>query len=129
MNSQRLMVQFVLTFCFPPFLLLYFYYKGSYVQKIDTSLLDAYSLSHSKWLCKYHIVFTPKYRRKIEFNQYKQDILGIVKKLCKYKGIEIIEVHIMPECIYLLILILQKYSVSSFMGYLKGKSSLMIFYI
>ena len=129
MNSQRLMVQFVLTFCFPPFLLLYFYYKGSYVHKIDTSLLDAYSLSHSKWLCKYHIVFTPKYRRKIEFNQYKQDILGIVKKLCKYKGIEIIEVHIMPECIYLLILILQKYSVSSFMGYLKGKSSLMIFYI
>ena len=87
------------------------------------------SLSHSKWLCKYHIVFAPKYRRKIEFNQYKQDILGIVKKLCKYKGREIIEVHIMPECIYLLILILQKYSVSSFMGYLKGKSSLMIFYI
>ena len=85
------------------------------------------SLSHTKWLCKYHIVFTPKYRRKIEFNQYKQDIVGIVKKLCKYKGIEIIEVHIMPDCIYLLILIPQKYSVSSFMGYLKGKSSLMIF--
>ena len=49
------------------------------------------SLSHTKWLCKYHIVFTPKYRRKIEFNQYKRDIVGIVKRLCKYKGVEIIE--------------------------------------
>ena len=48
------------------------------------------SLSHTKWLCKYHIVFTPKYRRKIEFNQYKRDILDIIKRLCKYKGVEII---------------------------------------
>ena len=52
------------------------------------------SLSHTKWLCKYHIVFTPKYRRKIEFNQYKRDIVGIIKRLCKYKGVEIIEGHI-----------------------------------
>ena len=85
------------------------------------------SLSHTKWLCKYHIVFTPKYIRKIEFNQYKQDIVSIIKKLFKYKSIEIIGVHIMPDHIYLLISIPQKYSVSSFMGYLKGKSSLMIF--
>ncbi len=58
------------------------------------------SLSHTKWLCKYHIVFTPKYRRKIEFNQYKRDIVDIIKRLCKYKGVEIIEGHIMPDHIY-----------------------------
>lgn len=85
------------------------------------------SLSHTKWLCKYHIVFTPKYRRKIEFNQYKRDIVDIIKRLCKYKGVEIIEGHIMPDHIHLLLPIPPKYSVSSFMGYLKGKSSLMIF--
>ena len=50
------------------------------------------SLSHTKWLCKYHIVFTPKYRRKIEFNQYKRDIVDIIKRLCKYKGVEIMAV-------------------------------------
>ena len=85
------------------------------------------SLLHTKWLCKYHIVFTPKYRRKIEFNQYKRDIVSIIKRLCKYKGVEIIEGHIMPDHIHLLLSIPPKYSVSSFMGYLKGKSSLMIF--
>ena len=78
------------------------------------------SLSHTKWLCKYHIVFIPKYRWKIEFNQYKRDIVDIIKRLCKYKGVEIIDIH-------LLLSIPPKYSVSSFMGYLKGKSSLMIF--
>ena len=76
------------------------------------------SLSHTKWLCKYHIVFTSKYRRKI---------VNIIKRLCKYKGVEIIEGHIMLDHIHLLLLIPPKYSVSSFMGYLKGKSSLMIF--
>ena len=78
-------------------------------------------------VCKYHIVFTPKYRRKIEFNQYKRDIVDIIKRLCKYKGVEIIEGHIMPDHIHLQLSIPPKYSVSSFMGYLKGKSSLMIF--
>ena len=58
------------------------------------------SLSHTKWLCKYHIVFTPKYRRKIEFNQYKRDIVDIIKRLCKYKGVEIIEGHII-QIIYI----------------------------
>ena len=85
------------------------------------------SLSHTKWLCKYHIVFTPKYRWKIEFNQYKRDIVNIIQRLCKYKRIEIIEGHIMPDHIQLLLSIPPKYSVSSIMGYLKGKSSLMIF--
>ena len=74
------------------------------------------SLSSTKWLCKYHIVFTPKYRRKIEFNQYKRDIVDIIKRLCKYKGVEIIEGHIMPDHIHLLLSIPSKYSVSSFMG-------------
>ena len=72
------------------------------------------SLSHTKWLC----VFTPKYRRKIEFNQYKRDIVNIIQRLCKYKGVEIIEGHIMPDHIHLLLSIPSKYSVSSFMGYL-----------
>ena len=85
------------------------------------------SLLHTKWLCKYHIVFTPKYRRKIEFNQYKRDIVNIIQRLCKHKGIEIIEGHIMPDHIHLLLSILPKYSVSSIIGYLKGKISLMIF--
>ena len=61
------------------------------------------SLSHTKWLCKYQIVFTPKYRRKIEFNQYKRDIVNIIQRLCKYKGVEIIEGHIMPDHIHLLL--------------------------
>ena len=85
------------------------------------------SLSHTKWLYKNHIIFTPKYRRKIEFNQYKWDIVNIIQRLCKNKGIEIIEGHIMPDHIHLLLSIPPKYSVSSIMGYLKGKSSLMIF--
>ena len=85
------------------------------------------SLSHTKWICKYHIVFTPKYRRKKELNQYKRNIVGIIKRLCKYKGVEIIEGHIMPNYIHLLLSIPPKYSVSNFIGYLKGKSSLMIF--
>ena len=85
------------------------------------------SLSHTKWLCKYHIVFTTKYRRKIEYNQYKLDIVNIIKRLCKYKEVEIIEGHIIPDYINLLLSIPPKYSVSSIMGYLKGKSSLMIF--
>ena len=54
-------------------------------------------LSHTKWMCKYHIVFTPKYRRKIIYNQYKTDIRDIIKQLCSYKGVEIIEGHLMPD--------------------------------
>ena len=87
----------------------------------------ANSLSHTKWICKYHIVFTPKYRRKIIYNQYKEDLRDIIKHLCNYKGVEIIEGHLMPDHIHMLVSIPPKYSVSSFMGYLKGKSSLMIF--
>ena len=78
-------------------------------------------------MCKYHIVFRPKYRRKAIFGQYKESIVKILRQLCNYKGVEIIEGHLMPDHIHMLVSIPPKYSVSQFMGYLKGKSSLMIF--
>ena len=85
------------------------------------------SLSHSKWLCKYHIVFTPKYRRKIIYYQLRKDIQKIIKDLCKWKGIEIVEGHMMSDHVHLLLSIPPKYSISQIMGYLKGKSAMMIF--
>ena len=85
------------------------------------------SLAHTKWMCKYHIVFTPKYRRKKIYNQIRKDIGEIMHELCKYKGVEIIEGHVMPDHVHMLLSIPPKYSVSSVMGYLKGKSALMIF--
>jgi putative transposase len=87
----------------------------------------ANSLAHTKWMCKYHIVFTPKYRRKIIYNQYKESIRDILKQLCAYKGVEILEGHLMPDHVHMLVSIPPKLSVSQFMGYLKGKSALMIF--
>ena len=84
-------------------------------------------LAHTKWMCKYHIVFTPKYRRKVIYNQLKEDIRDVLKQLCAYKGVEILEGHLMPDHIHMLVSIPPKISVSSFMGYLKGKSSLMIY--
>ena len=87
----------------------------------------ANSAAHTKWLCKYHIVFTPKYRRKIIYNQYKKDLAQILHDLCAYKGVEIIEGHLMPDYMHMLVSIPPTISVSSFMGYLKGKSSLMMF--
>ena len=78
-------------------------------------------------MCKYRIVFTPKYRRKVIYNQIRSDIGEILRKLCEYKGIEIIEGHLMPDHVHVLLAIPPKYSVASVMGYLKGKSSLMIF--
>ncbi|MGQ7564573.1 IS200/IS605 family transposase [Streptococcus suis] len=86
-----------------------------------------YSLSHTKWMCKYHIVFTPKYRRKIIYNQLRRHIVEYFKRLCKYKGVEIIEGHMMPDHVHLLLTIPPKIAVSNFMGYLKGKSAMMIF--
>ena len=85
------------------------------------------SLAHTKWMCKYHIVFTPKYRRKAIYNQYRVDIGKILKTLCKYKGVELIEGHLMPDHVHMLVSIPPKISVSTFMGYLKGKSALEIF--
>ena len=87
----------------------------------------ANSLSHTKWLCKYHIVFTPKYRRKIIYNKYRESLVTIFKQLCSYKGVEIIEGHLMPDHVHMLVSIPPKLSVAQFMGYLKGKSALMMF--
>ena len=84
-------------------------------------------LAHTKWLCKYHIVFTPKYRRKAIYGQYREEIGQIIRQLCNYKGIEIIEGHMMVDHVHMLVMIPPKYSISSVMGYIKGKSSLMIF--
>lgn len=88
---------------------------------------QANSLAHTKWMCKYHIVFTPKYRRKIIYNQYREDLIDIIKTLCTYKNVQIIEGHMMPDHVHLLVMIPPKLSVSAFMGYLKGKSALMMF--
>lgn len=88
---------------------------------------DVKSLAHTKWNCKYHVVFTPKYRRKVFFQEKREDIRDIIKTLCQWKGVEIIEGEICPDHIHLLLSILPKMSVLGFMGYLKGKSSLMIF--
>ena len=87
----------------------------------------AESLAHTKWICKYHIVFTPKYHRKIIYNQLRRDIQEIIKDLCKWKGIKIIEGHMMPDHVHLLLSIPPQYSISGIMGYLKGKSAMMIF--
>lgn len=89
--------------------------------------MDNNSLAHTKWNCKYHIVFTPKYRRQIIYKQISADIGQIIRALCARKGVEIIEAAAMPDHIHLYVSIPPKYSVSEFVGYLKGKSSLMIF--
>jgi putative transposase len=96
-------------------------------KKGDLMVNTSNSLAHTKWMCKYHIIFAPKYRRKIIYNQYRESIGGILRQLCKYKGVEIIEGHLMVDPIHMLVSIPPKISVSSFMGYLKGKSALMIF--
>ena len=89
--------------------------------------MDTQSLAHSKWNCKYHIVFATKYRRQIIYGKIKADIGKIIRKLCEHKGVEIIEANACSDHIHMLVSIPPKISVSSFMGYLKGKSSLMIF--
>ena len=85
------------------------------------------SLSHTTWNCKYHIVFAPKYRRKVFFEEKRLEIREILRTLCQWKGVEIIEGEVCPDHIHILVSIPPKMSVSGFMGYLKGKSSLMIF--
>ena len=89
--------------------------------------LDSSSLAHTKWECKYHIVFAPKYRRQVIYGKIKYDIGQMLRKLCEYKGVEIIEAEACKDHIHMLVSIPPKYSVAQIMGYLKGKSSLMIF--
>ena len=85
------------------------------------------TLSHTTWNCKYHVVFAPKYRRKVFYAQKRLEIGHILRELCRWKDINILEAEICPDHIHMLIEIPPKMSVSSFMGYLKGKSSLMIY--
>ena len=96
-------------------------------RKVKCMANQTHSLAHTKWMCKYHIVFTPKYRRKAIYGELRKDIREYIRILCKYKGVEIIEGHMMIDHVHLLLSIPPKMSVSSLMGYLKGKSALMIF--
>ena len=89
--------------------------------------MDNNSLSHTSWNCKYHIVFAPKYRRKIIYGELKQDIANILSMLCKRKEVHIVAAEVCPDHIHMLVEIPPKMSVSDFVGYLKGKSTLMIF--
>ncbi len=89
--------------------------------------MEEQSLEHTRWNCKYHIVFAPKFRRKIVYGKYRKEIGSILRKLCEYKRIEILEANACVDHIHMCIKIPPQYSVSQIMGYLKGKSSLMIF--
>lgn len=89
--------------------------------------LDVSSLAHTKWECKYHVVFAPKYRRQIIYGKIKQDLGLMLRKLCTYKEIEILEAEACKDHVHMLLSIPPKYSISQVMGYLKGKSSLMIY--
>ena len=88
---------------------------------------DMNSLSHTSWNCKYHVVFAPKYRRKAFYGNRRLEIGKILRKLCEWKGVNIIEAEVCVDHVHMLLEIPPKMSVSGFMGYLKGKSSLMIF--
>ena len=90
-------------------------------------MYDNKSLVHTKWNYKYHIVFAPKYRRKVFFGQKRFEIGGIIRELCRWKGVELLSAEACPDHIHILVAIPPKMSVSSFMGFLKGKSSLMIY--
>ena len=88
---------------------------------------DIHSLSHTKWNCKYHVVFAQKYRRKVFYGEKKVEIGKILRELCKWKGVNIIEAEVCPDHVHMLVEIPPKMAVSWFMGFLKGKSSLMIY--
>ena len=88
---------------------------------------DIHSLSHTKWNCKYHIVFEPKYRRKVFYGEKRAEIGKILRELCNWKKVNIINAEVCPDHVHMLVEIPPKYSVSSFMGFLKGKSSIMIY--
>ena len=90
-------------------------------------LNDIHSLSHSKWNCKYHVVFAPKYRRKVFYGEKRRAIGKILRTLCEWKGVNIIEAEVCPDHVHMLLEILPKMKVSAFIGYLKGKSATMIY--
>ena len=88
---------------------------------------DVNSLSHTSWNCKYHIVFAPKYRRRVFYGQKRLEIGAILRQLCEWKNVEIIEAEVCPDHVHMLAAIPPKISVASFVGFLKGKSSLLIY--
>ena len=90
-------------------------------------MTETHTLSHTTWNCKYHVVFAPKYRRKVFYGEKRQEIGAVLRTLCKWKGVNILEAEVCPDHVHMLVEIPPKYSVSQFMGYLKGKSSLMIY--
>ena len=89
--------------------------------------MDKNTLSHTSWNCKYHIVFAPKFRRKAIYGALREDLREIIKMLCERKGIQILEGELMPDHVHLLLSVPPKYSISEIMGYLKSKSTLIIF--
>ena len=89
--------------------------------------MDSQSLSHTRWKCQYHIVFIPKYRKQVLYGQVREDIREVIRTLCKYKDVEIISGAVCIDHVHLCVSIPPKMSVSSFMGNLKGKSTLMIY--
>ena len=90
-------------------------------------MTETHTLSHTTWNCKYHVVFAPKYRRKVFYGEKRLEIGVVLRTLCKWKGVNILEAEVCPDHVHMLVEIPAKYSVSQFMGYLKGKSSLMIY--
>ena len=90
-------------------------------------MTETHTLSHTTWNCKYHVVFAPKYRRKVFYGEKRLEIGVVLRTLCKWKGVNILEAEVCPDHVHMLVEIPPKYSVSQFMGYLKGKSSLMIY--
>ena len=89
--------------------------------------MDNLSLSHTKYSCQYHIVFIPKYRKKVLYGRLRQDVREIITELCKYKGVTIISGAVCIDHVHLSVSIPPKMSISNFMGYLKGKSTLMLY--
>jgi len=88
---------------------------------------DIKKLAHTSWNCKYPIVFAPKYRRKVFYGEKRKDICSILRQLCEWKQIHIIEAEVCPDHVHMLLEIPPKVSVSSFVGFLKGKSSLLLY--
>ena len=96
-------------------------------EDIQLGLNDIHSLSHTKWNCKYHIVFAPKYRRLVFYKEKREAIGKLLRQLCEWKGVNIIEAEVCPDPVHMLVEIPPKLAISSFMGYLKGKSSTMLY--
>ena len=96
-------------------------------QKKENSSYSVHTLSHTTWNCKYHIVFSPKYRRKVFYAEKRLEIGAILRELCNWKGVNIITAEVCPDHVHMLVEIPPKMSISSFMGFLKGKSSVIIY--